>query len=96
MVSAPICGQLQTSAPKIPDGAAVTEREMLSAIEKVQAYAKQVKEFLDCSAVQRYEIFKSLTQAEQVRWEAEYGALIDKLIAIETGMNEQIVIFNAK
>ena len=96
MISAPICGQLQTSAPKIPDGATATQRAMLSAIEKVRAYSKEVNEFLDCNEGERYEIFESLTQAEQVRWAAQFNALIDKLVAIETALNEQIVIFNSR
>jgi len=96
LISAPICGELETPAPKIPDGATATQREMLSAIEKVQAYSKQVNEFLDCSEGQRYEIFESLTLLEQIRWAAEFNALINELIAIEMGLNKQIVIFNLK
>ena len=95
MISAPICGQLQTSAPKIPNGATATQRAMLSAIEKVKAYSKEVNEFLDCNEGERYEIFESLTQTEQVRWAAEFNALIDKLVALEEALNEQISIFNS-
>lgn len=96
LISAPDCGQLQTSAPKIPDGATTTQRAMVSAIEKVKAYSKEVNEFLDCNEGERYEIFESLTQAEQVRWAAEFNALIDKLVAIETALNEQIAVFNSR
>ena len=94
LISAPECGQLQTSAPKIPDGAAATQRAMLSAIEKVKAYSKEVNDFLDCNEGQRYDIFENLTQAQQVRWAAEFNALIDKLVALEEALNEQIAIFN--
>ena len=96
LISAPICGQLPTSAPKIPLGATATQREMLAAVEKVKAYSKQVNEFLDCNEGQRYEIFDTLTLLEQVRWGAQFNAIIDELIAIEMGLNNQIVIFNSK
>ena len=96
MKSAPNCGQLQTSAPKIPDGASATQRAMVSAIEKVKAYSQEVNDFLDCNEGHRYDIYESLTTAEQDRWAAEFDALIDELMAIETTLNEQVVIFNSR
>ncbi len=90
-----MCGQL-ASAPSIPDGATASERAMISAIDKVKAYSRQVNQFLDCNETKRYDIFDRLSPADQSRWSDEFDALIDALRAVETDMNEQIAKFNAR
>lgn len=90
------CGFPPTVSPNIPDGAKASREEIMAAAEAVKAYGKAVNAFLDCQEEAKKELFLVLTREQQGRWAEDFNALADRLTEVETSLNEQIRIFNAR
>ena len=90
------CGFAPTDAPVVPDGTKAEREDITAAIEAVQAYATRVNAHLNCLDEERSRLFMNMNKEQQERWTDDYNALIDHLTEIETGLNEQIRIYNER
>ncbi len=90
------CGFPPTVSPKIPDGTKASREEIVTTAEAVKVYGKSVNAFLDCQEEAKKELFLVLTRKQQARWAEDFNALADRLTEVETSLNEQIRVFNAR
>lgn len=90
------CGMPPAEAPSIPDGATATSDEISQATRAVQDYALKVQTYLNCLELNKEAFFLNMSEAQRARWAEDYNALADKLTEIETALNEQIQIYNAR
>ena len=90
------CGFPPTASPIIPNGAEASREEITAAAESVKAYGKAVNTFLDCQEEGKKELFIVLSRAQQTRWAEDFNALADRLTEVETALNKQIRVFNAR
>ena len=90
------CGFPPTVSPIIPDGTKASREEIMAAAEAVKVYGKAVNAFLDCQEEAKKELFLVLSREQQGRWAEDFNALADQLTKVETSINEQIRVFNAR
>ena len=90
------CGFPPTVSPNIPDGAKASREEIMAAAKTVKDYGKAINAFLDCQEEGKKEMFMVLSRAQQKRWAEDFNALADRLTEVETSLNTQIRVFNAR
>lgn len=90
------CGLPPAETPVVPDGRSATGEDIRGATQAVQEYAFKVQNYLNCMELNKEAFFLNMNDGQRVRWAEDYNALADKLTAIETGLNEQIRIFNER
>lgn len=90
------CGLPPAETPVVPDGRTATGDDIRNATQAVQEYAFKVQNYLNCMELNKEAFFLNMNDGQRVRWAEDYNALADKLTAIETGLNEQIRIYNER
>ena len=94
--SANSCGWPPTDYPAIPDGTTANREQINDAIEQVRDFGTRTNAYLNCQEEIRAEIFLNMNRDQQQRWTDDFNAIVDRLSEIETGLNEQIRIFNQR
>lgn len=90
------CGLPPAEAPVIPSGKTALSEDIRTASQAVQDYGFTVQTYLNCLELNKEAYFLNMTDGQRARWAEDYNALADKLTALETSLNDQIVIFNAR
>jgi hypothetical protein len=90
------CGLPPAVTPTIPDGNTATAEDIRAASQAVQDHGFKVQTYLNCLELNKEDYFLNMTDPERQRWAEDFNALADKLTALETGLNEQIRIYNAR
>ena len=76
---------------KIPDGATATEQQMVTAMQTIKEYNRDVKTYLHCLD---FEVRQNMMSSDaQV---SLHNAAVDKLQQIAAQFNKQVVIFKSK
>ena len=83
--------RLPPAPSKIPDGATATQQQMLTAMQTIKEYNRDVKTYLHCLD---FEVRQNLMSSDaQV---SLHNAAVDKLQQIAAQFNKQVVIFKSK
>jgi len=93
--SAKDCGLPPAEAPMIPDGNTASAEDIRLASQAVQDYGFTVQTHLNCLELNKEAFFLNMTDPQRQRWAEDFNALADKLTALETSLNEQILVYNA-
>jgi len=90
------CGFPPADYPVVPNGETATREQINVVIEQVRDFGARTNQHLNCLEVERDSLFLNMNRDQQERWTDDFNAIVDKLSEIETSLNEQIRIFNAR
>jgi len=90
------CGFPPADYPTVPNGETATREQINVVIEQVRDFGARTNEHLNCLEIERDSMFLNMNRDQQERWTDDFNAIVDKLSEVETSLNEQIRIFNAR
>lgn len=90
------CGLPPAVTPVVPDGKIASSEDIRTVSQQIQDYGFKVQTYLNCLELNKEDYFLNMNDPQRARWAEDYNALADKLTALETSLNEQIRVFNAR
>ncbi len=79
----------------IPDGATAEKEDMLAGQKSVEAYVRDMEDYLTCIRVAYTGNGKRPTPQEENVWTARHNAAVDAMDSVAARFNEQVRIFKA-
>ena len=96
MALAKDCGIAPGVGPTIPDGNTATSDQIGDAIRGVQDYGFEIQVYTTCMNANKDAFFMNMSDDQRERWVEDFNALADHLTELETTLNDQIAIYNAR
>jgi len=88
------CGFEPQASINLPDGLVATREQMALVTTQVRQYGEAVNIYLNCLDVKRADTLSNMNREQQARWNEDYDALLERLTALETGLNDEIRVYN--
>ncbi len=82
--------------PEIPDGAAVTEAELVTSQKAVKEYVAQGEFYIQCLKATEVKLGEDITEDQQQRILLAYDQTVEKMHQTSEAFNEAVRAFKAK